>query len=441
MHTTIRAGLWLLVLVATCFACSHSSGSTPTGAPAITQTVQTAVVSMRTQTPAPAASPTPEVATPTDSSGLLPESEEGVEPFNNCDITPGLVGCDAQAPAIAARLAVQDPQSKRVLVLDLTSGEGWQLDGEVSSIDWLANRIWLQLNSPDRSWLFDFLLKDRSEQAVSPPVYDDDSRAAWIEQSGGYVALRVLAMGADGADVVFLHPHSPETIYQPDRLYLLRAWVPGQNRVLAQIYTAGGDAMINGGELALIDAATGELTGLDVRAPITAGAEFAWNPQQPDQLAFLARGEAGAPPRLAFLDLTTRRWTTPKEEGLCVDGLAWQPDGQRLTFAAQWDQPGDANRYPAPGIYALDPESGMVAQLTQPPRNAEDGRPGWSADGDVLIYGRWITSAPGSGLIQVRARRIVDGQEWLLVEMPGGEPERLMGRIFWQRYMAVVSGS
>ena len=441
MHTTVRAGLWLVVLAIACSACSHAGGNTLTGAPAPTQTVQTAVVSARTQTPTPAAPLTPESSAPAASSGLLPQSEQGVEPFNDCAVTPGLVGCDADAPAIAARLAVQDPQSKRVLALDLTSGEGWQLDGEVSSIDWLANRIWLQLTGPDRSWLFDFLLKYRSEQAGNPPVYDDDSRAAWIEQSGGDVVLRVLAMGADGANVIFLHPHSPDTVYQPDRLYILRTWVPGKDQVLAQIYTAGGDAMINGGELARIDAATGELTGLDLRAPITAGAEFAWNPQQPDQLAFLASGEAGAPPRLAFLDVTSRRWATPKEEGLRVDGLAWQPDGQRLTFAAQWDQPGDANRYTAPGIYAFDPESGMVEQFTQPPRNAEDGRPGWSADGDVLIYGRWITSAPGSGLIQVRARRIADGQEWLLVEIPAGEPERLMGRIFWQQYMAVAPGS
>ena len=446
MNITVRAWLWMVVLVAMCSACSQVT-SAPTSTMVPTVAINTAVAAMNTSTTTPVteatATPTGPATgypAPTTENSLLPQDEEGVTAFHDCVVMPGLVGCDPQAPAIAARLAVQDPQMHRVLVLDLSSGEGWQINGEASSLAWLTNRIWLQLTGPssDQSWLFDFLTKSLSEPTGVFPVYDEDSTAAWIEESGGDVVLRVQQIGADAADTVFLHPHSPDTIYQPDRLFLLRSWVPGEYRVLAQVYTGGGDAMITGGELTLIDATTGEFTGLDVDAPITDAAEFVWNPQRPDELAFLASREAGAPPRLSFINLSSRHITYPKEEGLRVDGLAWHPDGARLTFAAHWDQPADANRYKAPAIYALDLGSGAVEQLTQPPQNAEDGRPGWSADGEVLLYGRWIQSAPGRALMQVRARRIADGQEWLLVELPAGEADRVIGRIFWQSYLTVT---
>lgn len=77
-------------------------------------------------------------------------------------------------------------------------------------------------------------------------------------------------------------------------------------------------------------------------------------------------------------------------KGRWIDSVAWSPDGKEIAFGAQrgaWDQADDTY------IYEMRPDGTGIRQLAP---EAGDG-PGWSPDGDRLLYYR----ATGGGRIPV----------------------------------------
>ena len=72
-------------------------------------------------------------------------------------------------------------------------------------------------------------------------------------------------------------------------------------------------------------------------------------------------------------------WTAPRGEA--ISGLAWSPDGNRLAFSA------------TRRIAVYDLLTGKVAAITNPPTDALDANPGWSADGTRIGFRRVAATA------------------------------------------------
>ncbi len=88
-------------------------------------------------------------------------------------------------------------------------------------------------------------------------------------------------------------------------------------------------------------------------------------------------------------------WTAPRGE--VISGLTWSPDGNRLAFAA------------TRRIAVYDLLTGRLAAVTNPPGDAVDADPGWSADGTRIGFRR------ANGLLQTA----------MTVDAAGGDPRLL----------------
>lgn len=213
--------------------------------------------------------------------------------------------------------------------------------------------------------------------------------------------------------------HLPLDANPGDILYKLLGWAPGGQVLLAQAYYAGNEAMTQGGQVVTIDATTGATQAIQAWMPLSdfPSLYFAWDPAHTGHLAFLESGETGVlAPRLALLDIRTGAVQYPLAGDLPVGSLAWRPDG-KLAFAVDsrgLDQP--AGQKDGPGIHLFDPQTGTVSQLVGPPSGGAVAWPHWTADGQALVYVRVLPAPKSQRVIQVRALRISDGVEWVLVE-------------------------
>jgi hypothetical protein len=345
-----------------------------------------------------------------------------------------------------------------VVGLDLRGGQGWQaaLEGSPSWLAWSPDggRLLLaeQSDLGEQYVLFsaDGVLLERFTADI-PPTWQPDgslSRDGRLRSAQGWEAE--LAQTDDFRQVLRYRPPGEKWRSlllegeSPDALFSLRTWVPATPeadapRLLLQSYLGGNAALLFGGDLLLADLEAGTLASLEISAPLDASG-FAWNPAQPAQLALVTSGEPDGTRQLALYNFETGQLRYPLPEGVIVAELSWQPDGDLLAFSTG-DLAGNASAearklFPAPGIYLLEAQSGDVTALPQPPPGAQDGWPQW-AGADTLLYGRALPLRSGEPGLQVRARRLADGRDWLLVDgLPA--PPTAAGRIFWDRALAFV---
>jgi Tol biopolymer transport system component len=153
---------------------------------------------------------------------------------------------------------------------------------------------------------------------------------------------------------------------------------------------------------------------------------FAWNPTNPDQLAFV-RDSAGAAAlsRIYLATYSAGSWNvTPLSAEMMDAGtgplqitsnwLDWSPDGQRLAFAATEPQSGIGH------IYTIARDGTGLSQLTA--GSAWDDDPRFSPDGSAILFSSdpscaldaWMMNADGSNQHQVTAEAVCDFQTWLL---------------------------
>jgi hypothetical protein len=403
----------------------------------------------------PAAEDPPVVDGAYPAPGQGEEAPAGSQPFQDCARTPGLAGCGAQAFPLVGRLAIFDLAAGRLIVLDLQGGEGWQTHTGPGRLSW----------SPDGEYL---LLVNESEggaryelwsaDGLPLPALAVDGPARWQpDGSLSGVDTAVSARGdrarleriQEGSWVVHVRPAGGEEQALPltpalaDEVFLLRDWLPGGERLLAQRAFASGAALQEGGELVVVDAQTGQVQGLEITAPLDESAGLAWNPSQPLQLALLASGggagERGGVPGLALVDFNSGQKSAPLPEDLRVSGLSWRPDGERLAIAVEAVGDLATNEgkdvLDGPGIFLLDPQTGGFERITQPPPGAQDGWPRWSAGG-TLVFARLLSDELAGPLVEVRARQVDTGQESVLFQGLAAEP-RLHGALDWASFLGL----
>lgn len=429
-------------------------GVTPTVAPTLTALSATGYPAPMLTTPSTSAAyPYPPAGQGQTPQGALPQNPSGAasSAFKDCARTPGLVGCSPQAAALAGRLAFVDPTAGRVVALDLQTGQGWQAPLQPAWLDWspgaqkllaygeqnyavytaqgqpvpLNNTAGVTAGAPQPTWLADGTL------SLTGAVKSADGMLAWLEYKPDMTWLLHLKL-AQGAESTL-----PLEAQPTDRLYQMVGWVPGAQKLLVQRYFASNSAMLVGGDVLLVDIASRAVQPLNVTAPLNTGADFSWSPASGGPLAFLASGgPVMMARRLALFDPKTAALRYPLPDGVDVTGLAWRPDGARLTFTAAPGENASAEAkkiVPGAGIYQLDLASGAVETVLADPSGAADGWPHWTADGQTLLYGRAITPASGSPTAQVRARQ---GQrDWTLVDgLPG--PQDMLGAGGWRSVVA-----
>ena len=421
-------------------ATAYPAAPTATQPPAVTQGY-----------PAPGhATLTPQAA-PTEAPPQL-HVANNAQPWKDCALAPGWIACDAAAAPVAAHLALQAPSGPYILALDLASGAGWQFSSSALRMDWSPQGSRLLLGVGEQQYLVLDAAGQRVEQFSSPvePRWQPDGSLshkgeiqsaqgarAWLERTSDLRwALHTQPAAAAEEKTYALEP-------QPtDRLYHLVGWAPGASLVLGQFYYANNAAMMEGGQLFLFDTQSGQRRDLDANAPLGYRASFAWSPGDPrDTLAFIETGGMmNGMATLALLNRTTGQLRYPLPQGLRVTALDWQPDGAQLTFAAEplgEIQPGGAAQtFTRSALYQLNPASGEVKALTQPPQGAVDGLPRWLPDGSTLLYARHYTD---QAVLEVHAYSPQNGQDRVLIAgLPAPCGSQALG-CDWQSWLSIAT--
>lgn len=355
-------------------------------------------------------------------------------PFQNCAVTPGIVGCDPQAVPFAGLLSFYDTRANRLVTLNLLTGEGWQAPANGGRLRWspagdqllvdygmdlyaLYGRAGNLIRTFESELAPEWLPNNQLNIGEIDIVIAEDGRKASLAYVDEMFVLQIETADGTESRAVTLHPQPP------DRLYSLRGWVPGSDLLLAQTYFAGNAAITAGGQLITIDSNTGVEQDLNSAAPLGDRGEFAWNPAQSSLLGFLASGSPGVPDqgRLALFDFRTGQLRYPLPDGVDIGDLEWQPDGRSLAFSVTRIDPQQGPGAPgepfdSEGIYLLDPQTGEVQTVTYPALNAKDRSPYWDATGQTLLFQRAIETGPGQTFTQVLAQRIGEGKERILID-------------------------
>jgi len=382
----------------------------PYPAPEHAATVQSAYPAPEEQTP---------IATlPEETPSGSPAAGNGL-PWKACEQAPGWVGCDPKAPfALKGRVAFVDANLPAFIVLDLQSGEGWSVNRKPLRMEWspLGDRLLVTLDDGSYAdYEASGTLIEQFNSEIEPRWQADDSLSrdglvrsliggeAWLKQAeNGTWQLRVMKNPADTIATFALETQSADSLYE------LVSWVPGASQVLGQFYVAGNSAMMQGGQLFLMNVETGERTDLKAFAPLGWNAAFAWNPTS-SMLAFTETGSTeGGIPVLALLDFATGQITYPLPAGVQVSGLSWQPSGEGLAFAALPFK--EVAGYANAAIYYLRPGDSQAQALTKPQPGAVDGVPHW-LDNDTLLYARRIKT----GVLEIHALNVKLEQDITLV--------------------------
>ncbi len=391
---------------------------------------------------------TPTLAAPPDQQPELAVNQS--QPWQDCALTPGWAACDPSVPIIQANLALVQPGGPSLAALDLAGQDGWQVNIHPQWVGWSPDGSRLLVGLNDQQYAIFSATGQLQETFTDPydPRWQPDNtvgKDGHIHSAQGDDAwFEVTADGRWNLHVLPAAQTAEKTLEiesQPtDKLYQLVSWVPGKQQVLAVYYYADNAAMVQGGTLILIDTQTGRLQPMaesdHAMTPLGWRRVLSWNPKAA-VLAYTDLRVASSPyPTLALMDFSIGQIRLPLPEGVQVSGLSWDSAGEKLAFAGipQADlSPADAEaNYPLPAIYVLSPTTGEVKLLTHPPDGARDSLPRWSADGSILLYARWFDS----GALEVRAMRLSDGKDWVILSGLPAQCESSSLGCDWQSWVS-----
>ena len=94
---------------------------------------------------------------------------------------------------------------------------------------------------------------------------------------------------------------------------------------------------------------------------------------------------------------------------------SWSPDGEKIAFSSDRDDPGTGQRTPAHDIYVMNADDGSdVTRLTD--TDADDRQPSWSPDGEKIAFNRVFNPEDVD---------VDDGQIFVMNADDGGDVTRL----------------
>lgn len=316
-------------------------------------------------------------------------------------------------------------------------------------------RDWLAAPTSDGALLAVSQPRGQQRQVLPPGSLSTDerdivrwSRDGWLAWSPTYdhlVAARQweqqlfvhLADGGRQPLVWRLSEDFSKTYYQ------ILDWVPGTRLILAAKGMACNSCWTWGVPLVAINADTGKVTELSASMLLTPEA-YAWHPARPGLLALAEGGSRYLhdPRRLVLLDVTTGKFDYLTDQDTSVFEPTWSPDGKLLAYAAVRASPnasGDGQTLErllnGRAIYIADPQSGKIRKLTQPPDDAVDGWPQWSADGKQFLYTRQRDDVTDVRVVTL------DGSHDELLVTGLARPMCYYGGCGWSRMLAYYPGS
>ncbi len=363
------------------------------------------------------------------------------QPWTDCQLRMGWLGCDPQSPVVAGRLAFSLPGMPAVVMMDLQEHQGWFAGGQVDLLEWSPRGDQLLVGLGDYHYrVYDASgkLVEEFDRMTRPRWQPDNSLGREGEVRSGEGDSARLYTEPDGVLKLLVKKdgqaeQSFELEGQPtDRLYQLIGWVPGKDLVLGQVSSPGNAVLLQGGQLFTIDASSGARADLEAYAPMGWSAEFAWRPGSL-ALAFIAIQSAESRiATLALLDFESGQVTFPLPEGIEARGLDWHPSGSRLAFAAIPRL--QVQGFERAGIYLLNPQTGSMPALTHPPRGTVDSLPRWMPDGETVVFARQYMM----NSLEIRAIRVGEGQDkGIILGLPTLCADPAIG-CDWRRWAAIT---
>jgi Tol biopolymer transport system component len=302
----------------------------------------------------------------------------------------------------------------------LTTGHlpTWTNDGRIAfvrtSTTAAVERVGGGVSIDDAPLSTTFHLMDRDgthdEQVYEAPADTEIASADW-SPDGTHVAAAVTMHGNTDIYVVDLDTHVPTRLTSDPAEDTSPTWSPDGSFIA--FHTGRYGSFEGHAEIAMVPAAGGDVIRLThddcwqdtdptwVDDPTTVAALPVWTPPALPDLGERGAAHAGDILVSAGVDGVFDIYALDPETGgvtnLTADLIeqgtpAWSPDRSEIAFAAAEDKPFNLD------IYVMEADGSGVRRLTSAPSG--DARPTWSPDGAKIAYesddGVWVVNADGS---------------------------------------------
>ena len=383
---------------------------------------------------------------------LSPTPLPAAQPFHDCARTPGLVGCDPSAPGLAGHVAFYDAESRRLVGLDLKTGQGWAVPvPQPMALEWSpdGSQLLVRMNFPNgEPEPYEYLLFEKGgklvrqftenknlywqPQGAELRTYDErkivrsqHGGEAWL---GGSVEGKTLHFRTSGtADwktaVLDIRPMEFHT-----EVY---GWIPGTPNIL--IVQVSGISTVSwvttGHKFYIFNTETGMQGYL---RDFHTHPETQFMTSRGTDLAIIQLNMGLADDRLAILNGKTGDISHPfpRVEGeiqpYSLWQIAWQPGPEareglfvmmvRMLRTNLSNPPSPIPMFPKDGIYLYSRSSDQAQLVRETPEDIMGGNFHWTADGQYLIYGLGPFESPEGSQTSLFARQMKTGKEWLLLD-------------------------
>jgi hypothetical protein len=370
-------------------------------------TVTLAPFLVPSSTPAPTASPASPL--PSATSGVQATAGAGqAAAFKDCALLPGLPACGGKLP-LTGKLALIDPAGKFLALVDFKAGTAWQEPSPSSPVTLSFSPSGRQAaaistgtagtpstvydvgsgkvaRSVTLQGLIGWTAQDDLAGSPFRTVWSAAGDQAWIDFNTAVAHLRFAAQ--PDKDVTW-----PVTSAPTDRIAQAVDWVPGTDLLLFELHAAGNSMWITGGSLYTLNVKNGAIK--DLRANMALTFHFQW---QPSAKGVMVYGDTTPTPgqpmggqSLFVLNVVSAsRKSVDLKTQVSISAPAFTPDGQSILFGASLpaDQSAANSPFTLAAIYLVNPATGKVSALTQPPAGMSDTRPLLLPDGQNFLFYR-----------------------------------------------------
>jgi len=385
----------------------------PTQAPVPQATPTQAATLLPSATLAPTAAPTMPQPSATAGAGQATAGAGQATPaagqaaaFKDCALLPALPACGGKLP-LTGRLALIDSANQRLALVDFKGGAAWQepLPGTDVALSFSPSGKQAAAVASTAAGVPSTVYDVGSGKQVQSVTLQ--GQAGWTPQ-GALVASPFRTVWSAAGDQAFIDYNTalahlrfaaqpdkdvpwPVSVAPGDRIAQAVAWVPGTDLLLFEQHTAGSSMWITGGTLFTLNVKNGAIK--DLKANMALTFRFQW---QPSASGVLVYGDSAASPVMGGRSLfvlnvvSGSRKAVQLSDQVNVSAPAFTPDGQSILFGAALPAGMDLPDSPfhLPAVYLVNPTTGKVRALTQPPAGSSDTLPQLQPDGKNFLFYR-----------------------------------------------------